>query len=151
MNTNKELNPEELDVTLPSEILNQSQEEDDDSDMPKPETEEYKNQQSSDDNRLLLPTVKFFELFKECMGKLPYATVLKNPNNDQIKLTDLMKFVEVKVLGIPNENIAPVGITIKEMNTIISFVASAPFEYVRPLMEIVESRERQQELWVLKQ
>lgn len=144
-----------MDLTLPSSILNQEHEvevdseniEDDDSDMPLPETAEY-GSNKVDENKILLPTVKFYELFKECMGKLPYATVLKNSNNNQIKLIDLIKFVEIKT---------SVGLTIKEMNTILSFVATAPMEFVRPLMEIVESGNRagepnrQGELWQLKQ
>ena len=39
---------------------------------------------------------------------------------------------------------------VKEMNTVMSFVATAPLEFVRPLMEIVDSKERQGELWQLK-
>ena len=107
--------------------------------MPLPETAEYKDQKQADDNRVLLPTPKFYKLFNECLGKMPYASILKNSNNDQIKLVDLIKFVEVKTGGL----------TVKEMNTIISFVAGCPLEFVRPFMEIVESAERQKELWVL--
>ena len=39
---------------------------------------------------------------------------------------------------------------LKEMNTIISFVVGCPLEFVRPFMEIVETAERQKELWILK-
>jgi len=110
--------------------------------MPLPETAEYKEVRgNAEDNRLLAPTIKFYKLFEDCMGKLPYASILKNGNNDQIKLVDLIRFVESK---------NSTGITIKEMNTVISFVATAPLEYVRPLMEIIDSKERQQELWSLK-
>ena len=136
MNTNEEIKPEELDVTLPSDILNQT-EEDDDSDMPYPETADY-GKVNKDDNRKLLPTPKFYMLIGTCLGKLSYATILKNANNDQIKLTDLMKFIEAKP-----------EMTITEMNTIISFITTAPMEYIKPFMELVESRERQQELWRL--
>jgi len=125
---------------LPSSILTDANQEDDDSDMPLPETAEYKNPQD-DDNRILLPSAKFYRLFNECLGKLPYSSILKNSNGDQIKLVDLIRFVEAK-----NGN----GISVKEMNTVISFVATSPLEFVRPLMEIVESPERQKELWTLK-
>lgn len=148
MSTNEEVKQEELDLTLPSSILNQENEanespitaEDDDSDMPLPETADYGNK--ADENKVLLPTVKFYKLFNDCMGKLPYASILKNSANDQIKLVDLMRFVEAKTTA---------GLTVKEMNTIISFVATSPLEYVRPLMEIVETPNRQGELWQLKQ
>ena len=115
----QEVKAEDLNLELPSSIL----------------TKEFK-----DDDRVLLPTPKFYKLFNECLGKMPYASVLKNSNNDQIKLVDLIKFVEVKAGGL----------TVKEMNTIISFVAGCPLEFVRPFMEIVETAERQKELWVLK-
>lgn len=143
MKEQDEIKQEEVDVTLPSEILNQESEEDDDSDMPVPETNEYKQPNSYDElnEKTLLPTAKFFRLFNECLGKLPYATILKNANNDQIKLIDLIRFMESKTSD---------GMKVKEMNTVMSFVATAPLEYVRPLMEIVESKERQGELWQLK-
>ena len=136
MNTNEEIKPEELDVTLPSDILNQN-EEDDDSDMPKPETADY-GRANQNDNRKLIPTPKFYMLVGSCLGKLPYATILKNTNNDQIKLTDLLKFIESKP-----------EMTVTEMNTIISFIATTPLDYIKPFMELVESRDRQQELWRL--
>ena len=133
---------EELDVQLPSSILNETESEDDDSDMPLPETKEYGAPQQANQDAMLVPTVKFFELFNGCLGKLPYATILKNQNNDQIKLTDLFRYVESKTRE---------GIMVKEMNTIISFIATAPFEYVRPLMDIIEDPKRQVELWILKE
>lgn len=126
---------------LPSDIIF-NEDEDDDSDMPLPETANYDEpkKENPDDNKILLPTQKFYKLFDTCMGKLPYSSVLKNSNNEQIKLIDLFRFIESKTSGI----------TVKEMNTIISFVASSPLEFVRPFMELVENGESQRELWVLK-
>lgn len=144
MKEQDEIKQEEVDVTLPSEILNQqNDQEDDDSDMPLPETADYKQPNSYNElnERTLLPTAKFFKLFNDCLGKLPYATILKNSNNDQIKLIDLIRFIESKTSD---------GMKVKEMNTVMSFVATAPLEFVRPLMEIVDSKERQGELWQLK-
>lgn len=136
----QEIKPEDLDLKLPSDIITQDVE-DDDSDMPLPETATYEQpQQNTDDDRILMPSLKFIKLFSECLGKLPYSAILKNSNGDQIKLIDLMRFVEVKTNGI----------TVKEMNTIISFIANAPMEFVRPFMEIVENAEQQRELWTLK-
>ena len=131
---------EELNTQLPSSILNEP--EDDDSDMPLPETKEYGNPQQANLDAILVPTIKFYELFNECLGKLPYATILKNQANDQIKLTDLFRYVESKTHE---------GLMVREMNTIISFIATAPFEFVRPLMEIIENPKRQVELWMLKE
>lgn len=114
--------------------------EDDDADMPTPDTEQYgAGPEGVDQNasRILKPTYKFMKLFEECLGKLPYAAILKNQKNEQIKLTDLMRFVEAK-----SEQM-----TVGEMNTIISFIAQCPTEFVRPLMDIIEDSKRQTELW----
>ena len=80
----QEVKAEDLNLELPSSILTKEFE-DDDSDMPLPETAEYKDPKQADDDRVLLPTPKFYTLFNECLGKMPYSSVLKNSNNDQIK------------------------------------------------------------------
>ena len=70
MKEQEEIKQEEVDVTLPSEILNQQNEqEDDDSDMPVPETADYKQPNSYNElnERTLLPTAKFFKLFNRDM------------------------------------------------------------------------------------
>lgn len=126
------------DVINPSDIIF-----DDDTDMPVPETNNY--QQNTDDSknadgaRILHTTLLFNTLFMNCMGKLPYASVLKNNNNEQIKLADLVKFIENKKSGM----------TVAEMNTIIGFIANCPFEHVRPLMDIITSND-QRELWTVE-
>ena len=84
----QEVKAEDLNLELPSSILTKEFE-DDDSDMPLPETTEYKDPKQADDDRVLMPTPKFYTLFNECLGKMPYASILKNSNNDQIKLVDL--------------------------------------------------------------
>ena len=132
-----EKNEEMKDVINPSDIIFDDEE---DTDMPTPETEDYNAEQSNSDNdRLLKPSYKFVKLFEDCLGKLPYASVLKNQNNEQIKLLDLMRFVEAKTDQM----------TVGEMNTIISFLAQCPVEVIRPLMEIIEDKKRQPELWTL--
>ena len=119
----QEVKAEDLDLKLPSSILTQETEveEDDDSDMPLPETAEYSQPQN---DRKLIPTVKFYNLFNECMGKLPYASVLKNSNNEQIKLIDLMRFVEAKSQSE--------GMTVNEM------INGYPKESSRDMEEIEE-------------
>ena len=115
-------------------------EESSDAGMPEPVTENYDNNKSQnniDDNKILCPTFTFMKLFEECLEKLPYSSVLKNANGDSIKLIDLMRFMEAKHKSI----------TVKEMNTIIGFIANVQLEYVRPLMEIIENPQRQGELW----
>lgn len=139
MNNNNEQNvrdfPQE-EMINPSDII--FDEADTDMDMPEPETANYDEQPAAEDTRLLKPTPLFMQLFNDCLGKLPYATVLKNNTGDSLKLIDLFRFVEAK---------ADAGISIKEMNTIISFIANSPLEVVRPFMEYVENQEKQTQLW----
>ena len=105
---------------------------DDDSDMPEPATKDY----SSNEQKFKC-TDKFMKLFGECIGNMPYATQLSNAQGGQIRLIDLVSFVEKNYQAI----------TADELNTIIGFLAYTEFKYVRPLMEIVEKKDRQSELW----
>lgn len=105
--------------------------EDDDSDMPEPETKEYV--------QYIRCTDKFMELFYEAVGKLPYASVLKNNNGEQIKLISLVKYVET------NKD----KISVTDMNHIVSWIANLEFRVSRPLMEIIESQDGQKALWEL--
>ena len=97
---------------------------DDDADMPQPETREYE--------QLIMV------LFNEATGAMKYATTLSNTAGNKIKLVDLVRFVEAKKDSM----------NINELNTIIGFLANIEFKYIRPLMELVESKEGQAELWV---
>ena len=103
---------------------------DDDADMPQPETREYE--------QLIRLTDKFMVLFNEATGAMKYATTLTNTAGNKIKLVDLVRFVEAKKDSM----------NINELNTIIGFLANIEFKYIRPLMELVESKEGQAELWV---
>lgn len=77
-------------------------------------------------------------LLNQSVGTMPYSTILTNGSNEKIKLIDLVRFIEVK------QN----SINIDELNTVVSFIASAQFKYVRSLMEVVENTEAQKNLWV---
>lgn len=110
-----------------------------DADMPQPETADYSDKNDVN-NKTLTLTVKGLKLFEECLGKLPYNTIFKSGDNKAIKLTDLMKFIETKSNGM----------LVKEMNTIISFIVTAPLDIIKPLMEIIEDNNRQSELWTVK-
>ena len=136
MENNEELKQEQIveesvDETIDPEAI--VIEEDDDEDMPEPETKSY------DDTKYVLCTDKFMNLFLETVGSLPYATVLKNQEGDQIKLVDLVRYVESKRNRI----------ALNEMNRIISFIANLDFKHARPLMEIVENKSAHRELWEL--
>ena len=98
---------------------------DDDADMPQPETREYE--------QLIRLTDKFMVLFNEATGAMKYATTLSNTAGNKIKLVDLVRFVEAKKDSM----------NINELNTIIGFLANIEFKYIRPLMELVESKEGQ--------
>ena len=100
-----------------------------DADMPEPETHSY-------DPKLRLHDT-FMNLFEQAVGQMPYATVLINKSNEKLELINLVRFIEQHKDGI----------TIPELNTVISYIATAPFQFVRPLMEIIDNKSRQSILW----
>ena len=115
----------EMDITIdPEDIVL-----DDDSDMPEPETKTYEKQ--------IKLTDRFMTLFENVVGKLPYASILRNAKGDQIKLIDLVKYIEVKKNKI----------SVEEMDKIVSFIANIEFKLARPLMELIENPETQKMLW----
>ena len=125
MRPEDKIKQEEVDITIdPEDIVM-----DDDSDMPEPETKTY-------DKQIKL-TDKFMSLFEDVMGKLPYASILRNAKGDQIKLIDLVKYIEAK----RNQ------ISVEEMDKIVSFIANIEFKTARPLMELIENQETQKLLW----
>ena len=108
----EEVKSSKLDNTIDPEMIVM----DDDSDMPEPETKSYE--------KLIKCTNKFMQLFHETVDTLPYATILKNSNNDQIKLIDLVKYIEQKYDRMP----------IEEMDKIVSFIANLDFKHLIPLI-----------------
>lgn len=123
---NENINTEsEIENTIDPEMIVM----DDDSDMPEPESKSYEN--------YVRCTPKFMQLFNQVIGELPYATILKNGAGDQIKLIDLVKYVEQKHDKMP----------ITEVDKIVAFIANLGFKYSRPLMEVIESADGQRTLW----
>lgn len=112
---------EEMDEQVPA----------DDADMPEPATREIQ--------AFLKLSDKFFEYLTNTVGRLSYNYILEGPGVGRIKLTDLVKFLET------NRD----KLTANEVNTACSFIACAPYNLVRPLMEVIESPEKQGELWMI--
>jgi hypothetical protein len=104
---------------------------DDDSDMPKPETKVYK--------KYLKVTDKFMRMFNQCVGQLPYDTVVRNKEGGTYRLVDFVRFIEQH-----KDKMA-----VDDMNVAISYISGMDFNRARPLMEIIETRERQPELWTV--
>lgn len=104
---------------------------DDDSDMPKPETKVYK--------KYLKVTDKFMRMFNQCVGQLPYNTVVRNKEGGTYRLVDIVRFIEQH-----KDKMA-----VDDMNVAISYISGMDFNRARPLMEIIENRERQPELWTV--
>lgn len=125
-NTEEKKNLNELETTIEPEMIVI----DDDADMPTPQTTSY-------EANMIKCTPKFINLFNKVIGDLPYASVLKNSSGDQIKLIDLVKYIELKKDAI----------SIEEMDKIVSFIANLSFKYSRPLMEIIEDQNKQNLLW----
>jgi hypothetical protein len=108
----------------PEEIIT-----DDDSDMPQPETKVYK--------KYLRVTDKFMRLFGKCVGSLPYDSVIRNKEGGTYRLIDFVRFIENH-----KDKMA-----VDDMNVAISYIAQMDFSKARPLMEIIEDKSRQPELW----
>lgn len=108
----------------PEEIIT-----DDDSDMPQPETKVYK--------KYLRVTDKFMRLFGKCVGGLPYDSVIRNKEGGTYRLIDFVRFIENH-----KDKMA-----VDDMNVAISYIAQMDFSKARPLMEIIEDKSRQPELW----
>lgn len=108
----------------------------DDSDMPQPETKSYSTQK-----KCLKCTQKFMVLFEQAVSSLPYNTVLKNEAGKTIRAVDLLKFMEQKYQKIE----------IDAMNEVISYIATLDIKHARPLMEIIENKEQQSQLWGLSE
>lgn len=119
----------ELDNTInPNDIVY-----DDDSDMPEPETKSY--------DKIIKCSPLFIEKFYAVVNELPYASILRNQNGAQIKLIDLVKYVEQKHQAMP----------VDEMDRIIAFIANIDFKHARPLMEYIEDKDKQSQLWSIAQ
>ena len=104
---------------------------DDDSDMPQPETKVYK--------KYLRVTDKFMQLFGRCVGELPYDSIIRNKEGGTYRLIDFVRFIENH-----KDKMA-----VDDMNVAISYLAQMDFSKARPLMEIIEDKTRQYELWSL--
>ena len=122
-----------IDTIEPEDIVFDDTNEDDDSDMPLPQAKDYA--------QMLKCKPLFVELFNETIGHMPYASILKNQNNEQIKLIDLVRYVEAKKDSME----------ITEMDKIISFIANLDFKYARKLMEKIENQSQQKELFEIIQ
>ena len=87
METNKEEIKKEVELK-DEEMINPEDivfDEESDADMPTPETANYDEPKKEEDTKILKPTFLFMKMFEECLGKMPYASILKNSNNDSIK------------------------------------------------------------------
>lgn len=108
-----------------------------DEDMPVPETKDYTEGLRELQIKFKLEP-KFNKMFNNAFLSMPYTTILTNTEGDQIKLIDLIRYVESR----------PV-MTQEELETVVGFIASGPIRNVRDLMLIIENTENQNQLWTL--
>ena len=104
---------------------------DDDSDMPAPETKVYKKYIKVNDT--------FMNLFYKCVNSLPYKTVLRNSNGSTMELNKFVPFVE------NNRN----KIEVNDMNIILSYIDSLDYAHARPMMDVINDKEKQGSLWTI--
>jgi hypothetical protein len=94
-------------------------------------------QQTSDYTPKYKLTQTFQTLFTKAIGDMPYSALLVNANDEKIKLTDIVKFINIKKDSI----------TLNELNIIIGFISNSPYKYVHELMDIVTQNDKQSLLW----
>lgn len=124
--------------------------ESDDSDMPEPSTYQYNDRANASNEQknvnldslnkakmYVNVTNKFIKLFYECMGKMPYSSVITAGDN-KISLVKLFNYIE-------KHN--SMKYSIMELELIIGYIRVCPYEHVAPLMEIIEDKTRQAEIW----
>ena len=104
---------------------------DDDSDMPAPETKVYKKYIKVNDT--------FMNLFYKCVNSLPYKTVLHNSKGSTMELNKFVPFVE------NNRN----KIEVNDMNIILSYIDSLDYAHARPMMDVINDKEKQGSLWTI--
>ena len=104
---------------------------DDDSDMPEPETKLYKKYIKVND--------LFMNLFYQCVNSLPYKTVLRNSRGVSMELSKFVPFVE------NNRN----KMEINDMNIVLSYIDNIDYGHARPLMDIINDKEKQGTLWTI--
>ena len=104
---------------------------DDDSDMPAPETKVYKKYIKVNDT--------FMNLFYKCVNSLPYKTVLRNSKGSTMELNKFVPFVE------NNRN----KIEVNDMNIILSYIDSLDYAHARPMMDVINDKEKQGSLWTI--
>jgi hypothetical protein len=104
---------------------------DDDSDMPAPETKVYKKYIKVNDI--------FMNLFYKCVNSLPYKTVLRNSKGSTMELNKFVPFVE------NNRN----KIEVNDMNIILSYIDSLDYAHARPMMDVINDKEKQGSLWTI--
>lgn len=104
---------------------------DDDSDMPAPETKVYKKYIKVNDT--------FMNLFYQCVNTLPYKTVLRNSKGSTMELNKFVPFVE------NNRN----KIEVNDMNIILSYIDNLDYAHARPMMDVINDKEKQGVLWTI--
>ena len=115
-----------------------------DDDMPKQRTKDYnaeaKAAQQPDQTDLTHQFMKlkpkFLEKLNESIGTMPFNTILGDAQH-YVRLSQLMEFVEA------NKN----KISVAELNSVIQFIAYAPFNSVHMLMIDLMNPARQPEYW----
>lgn len=115
-----------------------------DDDMPKQRTKDYnaeaKVAQQTDQpdltHQFMKLKPKFLEKLNETIGTMPFNTILGDAQH-YVRLSQLMEFVEA------NKN----KISVAELNSVIQFIAYAPFNNVHMLMIDLMNPARQPEYW----
>lgn len=101
-------------------------------DMPEPKVKKYQ--------KVCVLTEKFKEVINGTLGTLGYAQIIGIPQQ-HFQVSQLFKRLEELKYRIP----------VQEMNNIISLITLAPYNVVKPFMDLVENPQSQTILWTIEE
>ncbi len=119
-------------MITPEDLQNKPLSEEELDDMPEPKVKKYQ--------KVCVLTEKFKEVINGTLGTLGYAQIIGVPQQ-HFQVSQLFKRIEELNYRIP----------VQEMNNIISLIALAPYNVVKPFMELVENPQLQTTLWTIEE
>ena len=119
-------------MITPEDLQNKPLSEEELDDMPEPKVKKYQ--------KVCVLTEKFKEVINGTLGNLGYAQIIGIPQQ-HFQVSQLFKRLDELKYRVP----------VQEMNSIIGLIALAPYNVVKPFMELVENPQTQTSLWTIEE
>lgn len=119
-------------MITPEDLENKSLSEEELDDMPEPKVKKYQ--------KVCVLSEKFKEVINATLGSLGYAQIIGVPQQ-HYQVSQLFKRLDELKYRVP----------VQEMNNIIGLIALAPYNVVKPFMELVENPQLQTTLWAIEE